>query len=143
MLLSLIPTPVPTPAAAFHSSCHPPCGCHWPQVSASGLQAGLKSLGAGGGPPRLLIIDDGWQRTDVDEEYRPAGVWVWVGVLCRWMEVLCTWAEVLSGCFSWGLRAGGEAKWEMGRCSRCRMLRHYWRSMADALLCTALHSCRL
>ena len=59
------------------------------QVSASGLQAGLRSLAAGGAPPKLLIIDDGWQRTDVDEEYRPAGgcaggcyVWVWVWVFC-------------------------------------------------------------
>ena len=61
---------------------HPPPLClpcpGRPQVSAAGLQAGLKSLAAGGAPPRLLIIDDGWQRTDVDEEYRQAGVRVCV-----------------------------------------------------------------
>lgn len=36
----------------------------------SGLHIGLKSLVDGGIPPRLLIIDDGWQSTDVDAELR-------------------------------------------------------------------------
>jgi hypothetical protein len=30
---------------------------------------------AGGVPPKLLIIDDGWQRSDVEEQYRRAGAW--------------------------------------------------------------------
>ena len=51
--------------------------CTWDafysRVSAAGIQAGLKSLVAGGAPPKLLIIDDGWQQTDVDEKYRQAG----------------------------------------------------------------------
>ena len=42
------------------------------QVSASGIHAGLESLVAGGAPPKLLIIDDGWQRTDVDPHFRQA-----------------------------------------------------------------------
>ncbi|PSC71477.1 raffinose synthase [Micractinium conductrix] len=50
--------------------------CTWDafysKVSAAGLSAGLSSLAAGGAPPRFLIIDDGWQRTDVDKEFRAA-----------------------------------------------------------------------
>ena len=34
-------------------------------VSASGISEGLRSLGAGGVPPRLLIIDDGESLEDV------------------------------------------------------------------------------
>lgn len=41
-------------------------------VSARGLQQGLASLVAGGAPPKFLIIDDGWQLTDVDEPFRKA-----------------------------------------------------------------------
>ncbi|MEW5300241.1 MAG: hypothetical protein WDW36_003183 [Sanguina aurantia] len=41
-------------------------------VSARGLHEGLDSLAAGGIPPRFLIIDDGWQSTDVDVAYRKA-----------------------------------------------------------------------
>lgn len=48
--------------------------CTWDafysRVSASGLMDGLGSLRTGGVPPRLLIVDDGWQQTDVDIEYR-------------------------------------------------------------------------
>ncbi|KAI7843001.1 hypothetical protein COHA_003334 [Chlorella ohadii] len=48
--------------------------CTWDafysMVSAAGIAEGLKSLQAGGTPPRLLIIDDGWQVTDVDSPYR-------------------------------------------------------------------------
>lgn len=50
--------------------------CTWDafysRVSAAGVEAGLQSLVAGGAPPRFLIIDDGWQRTDVDPQYREA-----------------------------------------------------------------------
>ena len=35
---------------------------HWH----AGLHEGLKTLSDGGTPPKLLIIDDGWQCTDVD-----------------------------------------------------------------------------
>lgn len=41
-------------------------------VSARGLQEGLASLNSGGVYPRLLIIDDGWQLTDVDAPYSKA-----------------------------------------------------------------------
>ncbi|KAL4420352.1 hypothetical protein ABPG77_006159 [Micractinium sp. CCAP 211/92] len=48
--------------------------CTWDafysMVSAAGIAEGLCMLGAGGTPPRLLIIDDGWQQTDVDPPYR-------------------------------------------------------------------------
>ena len=36
----------------------------------AGLHAGLRSLIAGGVPPRFLIIDDGWQCTNVDKALR-------------------------------------------------------------------------
>ena len=36
----------------------------------AGLNQGLQSLVEGGVPPRLLIIDDGWQSTDVDASLR-------------------------------------------------------------------------
>ena len=36
----------------------------------SGLHEGLRSLIAGGAPPGFLIIDDGWQCTDVDAPLR-------------------------------------------------------------------------
>lgn len=42
-------------------------------VSAAGIAEGLRALGAGGTPPRLLIVDDGWQQTDVDPAYRQIG----------------------------------------------------------------------
>ena len=35
-----------------------------------GLHEGVKSLVDGGAPPGFLIIDDGWQCTDVDEPLR-------------------------------------------------------------------------
>lgn len=38
----------------------------------AGLHEGLRSLIAGGVPPGFLIIDDGWQCTDVDEPLRHA-----------------------------------------------------------------------
>ncbi|KIY97157.1 hypothetical protein MNEG_10808 [Monoraphidium neglectum] len=41
-------------------------------VSARGLAEGLASLHSGGVYPRLLIIDDGWQLTDVDAGYSQA-----------------------------------------------------------------------
>lgn len=40
---------------------------------AADLQKGLKALVDGGAPPKVLIIDDGWQQTDVDPEFRAAG----------------------------------------------------------------------
>ena len=39
-------------------------------VTGTGLHEGLRSLIAGGAPPGFLIIDDGWQCTDVDEPLR-------------------------------------------------------------------------
>ena len=36
----------------------------------AGLHEGLKTLSDGGTPPKLLIIDDGWQCTDVDVPLR-------------------------------------------------------------------------
>ncbi len=38
----------------------------------AGLHEGLRSLITGGVPPGFLIIDDGWQCTDVDEPLRHA-----------------------------------------------------------------------
>jgi hypothetical protein len=56
------PTPSPGfPYHAFHSN-----------IRVQGLQAGLKSLNAEGIKPRVLIIDDGWQMTQVDEDYEGA-----------------------------------------------------------------------
>ncbi|GAB4819326.1 hypothetical protein N2152v2_006372 [Parachlorella kessleri] len=50
--------------------------CTWDamysRVSAAGIQEGLQTLVDGGAPPRFLIIDDGWQQTDVDPQYRLA-----------------------------------------------------------------------
>ena len=48
--------------------------CTWDafysSVSASGVAAGVASLRQGGTPARGVIIDDGWQMTDVDRQYR-------------------------------------------------------------------------
>lgn len=38
--------------------------------STTGIQAGLASFADGGVRPKWLIIDDGWQLTDVDAEFR-------------------------------------------------------------------------
>jgi hypothetical protein len=38
----------------------------------AGLHDGVRSLVEGGVPPGFLIIDDGWQCTDVDEPLRQA-----------------------------------------------------------------------
>ena len=65
--------PVPrvlTPGVRASRTC---CCSFYSMVSAAGIAQGLKSLAAGGTPPRLLIIDDGWQQTDVDPRYRQAG----------------------------------------------------------------------
>ncbi|BDA43643.1 probable galactinol-sucrose galactosyltransferase 2 [Coccomyxa sp. Obi] len=49
--------------------------CTWDafysQVSAKGIDEGLQALKEGGVPPRLLIVDDGWQSTDLDPDLRP------------------------------------------------------------------------
>eukprot|EP01018_Ginkgo_biloba_P014618 Gb_25111 [translate_table: standard] len=51
--------------------------CTWDafytDVSAEGVEEGLKSLSKGGTPPRFVIIDDGWQSvgTDQKEEHAP------------------------------------------------------------------------
>ncbi len=39
-------------------------------VTHAGLHEGLKTLSDGGTPAKLLIIDDGWQCTDVDVALR-------------------------------------------------------------------------
>lgn len=48
--------------------------CTWDafysSVSARGLHEGLATLVEGGTPPRFVIIDDGWQNTDVDKRFR-------------------------------------------------------------------------
>lgn len=48
--------------------------CTWDafytDVSPGGIQKGLATLGAGGTPVRFLVIDDGWQQTELDEEFR-------------------------------------------------------------------------
>lgn len=48
--------------------------CSWDayysSVSAQGLTDAVKSLSQGGVPPKLVIIDDGWQCTDLDEEFK-------------------------------------------------------------------------
>jgi len=48
--------------------------CSWDafysSVSAQGLMEGVRSLSAGGVPPKMVIIDDGWQSTDLDAEFR-------------------------------------------------------------------------
>ena len=38
--------------------------------AAAGLHEGMKTLSDGGVPPKFLIIDDGWQCTDVDVPLR-------------------------------------------------------------------------
>eukprot|EP00887_Chlorella_sp_A99_P002737 scaffold6.g2737.t1 len=42
------------------------------KVSAAGIAAGLNAFAAGGVSPRFVIIDDGWQQTDVDLHLRGA-----------------------------------------------------------------------
>lgn len=42
----------------------------YPPHNLAGLHEGVKSLVEGGAPPGFLIIDDGWQCTDVDEPLR-------------------------------------------------------------------------
>ncbi len=37
----------------------------------AGIQHGLDALRKGGVAPKLLIIDDGWQSTELDEALRP------------------------------------------------------------------------
>jgi hypothetical protein len=41
-------------------------------VEPSGVKEGLRKLAAGGTPSRMLILDDGWQSTDNDADYRRA-----------------------------------------------------------------------
>ena len=48
----------------------PGCCSDIASTDAAGLVEGLSSLQKGGIRPRLLIIDDGWQCTDVDREMR-------------------------------------------------------------------------
>jgi hypothetical protein len=48
--------------------------CSWDafysSVSAQGLMEGVRSLSAGGAPPKMVIIDDGWQSTDLDAQFK-------------------------------------------------------------------------
>lgn len=45
--------------------------CTWDafyqEVTQEGVEAGLESLKAGGAPPKFVIIDDGWQSTEIDQ----------------------------------------------------------------------------
>ncbi|KAL4534616.1 hypothetical protein Ndes2526A_g05500 [Nannochloris sp. 'desiccata'] len=43
---------------------------YYSTISAEGVKLGLAALVAGGTPPKGVIIDDGWQVTDVDPMYR-------------------------------------------------------------------------
>lgn len=54
------PCPPPSPTRSFYSA-----------VSASGLADAVQSLSSGGTPPRWVVIDDGWQCTEVR---RPPGL---------------------------------------------------------------------
>ena len=40
-------------------------------VASAGVAQGLEALRKGGVAPKLLIIDDGWQSTQLDEHLRP------------------------------------------------------------------------
>lgn len=40
-------------------------------IMCAGIDEGLQALKEGGVPPRLLIVDDGWQSTDLDPALRP------------------------------------------------------------------------
>ena len=40
-------------------------------ASSAGIAQGLEALRKGGVAPKLLIIDDGWQSTQLDEHLRP------------------------------------------------------------------------
>jgi hypothetical protein len=54
----------------------------WP----AGLHEGLRSLIAGGAPPGFLIIDDGWQCTDVDRQLREPPMvrgLIWLSLPCN------------------------------------------------------------
>lgn len=56
----------------MHAGVHEHClhtGVHEHYLH-TGLHEGLKTLSDGGTPPKLLIIDDGWQCTDVDVPLR-------------------------------------------------------------------------
>lgn len=60
--------PLDTPAATAHAA----SAAMTASACVQGVQAGLRSLQAGGITPRTLIIDDGWQMTEVDEDYEGA-----------------------------------------------------------------------
>ena len=63
----------PTTLLSHPSSPSPPflAACSfYSAVSASGLSEAVQSLSSGGTPPRWVVIDDGWQCTEVDEPYR-------------------------------------------------------------------------
>ena len=66
-------------AKPLRDKCLPPsidtfAWCSWDafysSVSAQGLMDGIRSLSAGGAPPKTVIIDDGWQSTDLDSKFR-------------------------------------------------------------------------
>jgi hypothetical protein len=38
--------------------------------TAAGLSDAISSLSAGGTPPKWVVIDDGWQCTDLDPEFK-------------------------------------------------------------------------
>ena len=108
LLRSILPLVSPLPGtghAPWQLDRNPPtpdCSCccsFYSMVSAAGIAQGLKSLAAGGTPPRLLIIDDGWQQTDVDPRYRQAGEW--------WRQYL-QYQQSDAGC---RLVSGGSVHW--------------------------------
>lgn len=60
----------------------PPSPCSfYSAVSASGLADAVQSLSSGGVPPRWVVIDDGWQCTEVRLSCSAV---LWLGLLaCR------------------------------------------------------------
>lgn len=60
--------------------------CTWDafysKVDPAGIKSGLEGLIKGGTPAKFLILDDGWQSTDNDEQYRCISVCLSI-CLCR------------------------------------------------------------
>jgi Raffinose synthase or seed imbibition protein Sip1 len=61
-----------------------------------GVAEGLASLQAGGIYPRTLIIDDGWQMTEVDEDYAAATTRTHTRGLPRWLNLREDWEALRS-----------------------------------------------
>lgn len=85
----------PSPPRSFYSA-----------VSASGLADAVQSLSSGGTPPRWVVIDDGWQCTEVGATLRLACCMpgqivhqshagkAWIGLDWLWAAIVCATAEL-------------------------------------------------